>query len=393
MHLNDLFTISIALSVAVGCAGEDVGTEAQASSELRRCDLANTLQVDVDTNHRDGVVGVLAQIRDDHSVIRARAGESKLGSGVPVPFNASFRMGSNTKTFVAIVVLQLAAEERLSLDDTVERWLPGLVSGNGNDGSAITIRQLLQHTSGLPNYTADLFASFTADDYYRTRFEHDSPEQLVALALSHPPNFAPGTGWSYSNTNYILAGMIIRKVTGRDWPSEVRARITTPLHLTATFEPGDWPDLPNPHSHGYNLFEAGAPLVDVTRYNHTWGGAAGSLITTPDDLTRFWLALQRGELLPPAQMAEMQTTVPATGLDAIIPGVSYGLGILRVPTSCGGAYWAHFGDTFGLTTRNAVNLAGTRAVVVSNNTSFDVDPAETVIGDDLKLLDDVMCAP
>jgi D-alanyl-D-alanine carboxypeptidase len=196
-----------------------------------------------------------------------------------------------------------------------------------------------------------------------------------------------------SNTNYILAGLIIEAATGDDWASEVRSRIVEPLALSGTFEPGDDPELPEPHARGYHLFAEGEPLVDVTSYNHSWGGAAGSLVSNLDDLTHFWRALLSGELLGSAELSEMQTTVAAVGLQDILPGAQYGLGIFRIPTSCGGAYWSHFRDTFGFTTRNAVNAEGTRAVVLSNSTSFDVDPILEIIREDLQLLDNVMCAP
>jgi len=393
MHLHKLLTLQVAAFLIAGCSEDDPAADSAAGYSLQRSELATTLQANVDEHQRHGVVGVVAQVNDEDGVINARAGESSLGSGAPIEFDTHFRMGSNTKTFVAVVLLQLAEEGTLSLDDTVEKWLPGVVSGNGNDGSLVTIRQLLQHTSGIHNYTADLFTGFTADDFNRVRYESVTPEDLVTIALAHPPDFEPGTSWNYSNTNYILSGMIIEKATGRDWASEVQARIITPLDLTDTFEPGEDPDLPSPHAQGYHLFAENEPLVDVTSYNHTWGGAAGSLITTLDDLTRFWRALQSGELLAPAQLAEMQTTVAAVGLDEVIPGIHYGLGVMTVPTSCGGAYWAHFGDTNGFTTRNAVNVEGTRSVVLANHTSFDVGPVLQVISDDLKLLDDVMCAP
>ncbi len=351
------------------------------------------LQANVDLHHQHGVIGVVAQISDGEDTFRARAGESTLDGGAPPEFDTHFRMGSNTKTFVAVVVLQLTEEGVLSLDDSVEKWLPGVVAGNGNDGSQITIRQLLQHTSGLHNYTADLFTTFGAEDYERARLEEVLAEDLVALALATPPDFEPGSDWNYSNTNYLLAGMIVEEATGRDWSREVRARILEPLELTETFDPDADPDLPEPHARGYHLFAEGEPLVDVTSFNHTWADAAGSLVSTLGDLTRFWRALQNGELLAPAQLAEMQTTVPATVLDEVIPGARYGLGVMSIPTSCGGAYWSHFGDTLGFSTRNAVNMEGTRSVVLSNNTSFDVEPVLQVIRDDLKLLDDAMCAP
>jgi D-alanyl-D-alanine carboxypeptidase len=393
MQLQKVVTHLLAASIMAGCSADDPAGDSSASSPLQPGELAAMLQADVDEHQRHGVVGAVVQVNVDDEVVRARAGESSLGSGTPVAFDTRFRMGSNTKTFVAVVVLQLVEEATLSLDDTVEKWLPGVVSGNGNDGSKITIRQLLQHTSGLHNYTADLFTGFTADDFNRVRYDSVSPEELLAIAFGHPPDFEPGTSWNYSNTNYILAGMIIEKATGRDWASEVQARIIAPLGLTGTFEPGEDPDLPSPHSQGYHLFVENEPLVDVTSYNHTWGGAAGSLVSTLDDLARFWRALQSGELLALPQLEEMQTTVAATGLEEVIPGVRYGLGVMLVPTRCGGAYWAHFGDTTGFTTRNAVNLEGTRSVILSNNTSFDVGPALQVISDDLKLLDDAMCAP
>jgi len=357
--------------------------------------LRTALQGGLDKLHADGVVGDVGRVIDGCASIAASSGVARLGGKQPVALNSQFRMGSNTKTFVAVVMLQLVDEGRVRLDDPIDRWLPGVVAGNGNDGTKITIRNLLQHTSGLYNYTGDLFAVFGIEDYYATRFHHYEPEQLVAIAVSHPPNFAPGTAWSYSNTNYIVAGMIIKKVTRHDWSSEVRARILAPLHLDHTFDPGDAPDLPAPHAEGYSALEAGKPLVDVTLSNLTAAGAAGSLITTTEDLTRFWRALQAGELLSPARMADMHTTVPATELEGVIPGARDGLGIFWTPTRCGG-YWTHLGDTFGFSTRSGVSEDGSRAVVVSQSTTIDNGEdfavAKQLLDDDLATIENVMCA-
>jgi D-alanyl-D-alanine carboxypeptidase len=350
------------------------------------------LQDHLDTLHAAGITGVLGELHLGSRRFAARSGTARLEDTRPVPWNARFRMGSNTKTFVAVVVLQLAGEGRLSLDDTVEQWLPGVVSGHGNDGSQISIRQLLQHTSGLYNYTDDLLAGYTAEDYRARRFQHFEPAELVAMGLAHPPIFAPGTNWSYSNTNYILAGMIIQKVTGRDWRREVRTRIIEPLRLRDTFEPGDQADVSGPHAHSYERFAEGEPLVDVTLQNHTWADAAGSLITTTGDLGRFWQALQRGKLLPPAQLAEMQTTVLAGPFQDFWPGARYGLGIMQAPTSCGVPYWSHFGDTLGFATRNAITDDGDRFVAVSLTTQLGGEAGLATLLEGLQLLDDAICA-
>jgi D-alanyl-D-alanine carboxypeptidase len=330
------------------------------------------LQRDVDAIRDAGVIGVLAEARTPRGRVVARSGVGDLRTGRPVPYGAYFRMGSNGKTFVATVVLQLVAEGRLSLDDTVERWLPGVVTGNGNDGSKITVRRLLQHTSGLANYTDFLPGLEPSPEAYRAhRFDRYRPEQLVAIAMEHPPGWVPGPGdtrWSYSNTNYILAGMIIERVTGNDWPSEVRDRILRPLGLRHTFEPGQSAFLPRPHARGYEQYTADGPPVDTTVLNHSWGGAAGSLVTTTADLTRFWQALLGGRLLRPAQLAQMRTTVDAPAFHPVWPGARYGLGIIEIPVTCGRSktsYWGHGGDTLGYSTRNGFSSDGRRGVVLS----------------------------
>jgi D-alanyl-D-alanine carboxypeptidase len=403
MFLGALGSTLLALA---GCAADDPQDVPTSSSgdalaasapAARRNQLQHRLQADLDILRDDGVVGAVGKVIDGRDRIEARTGVARLGGSKPVSFDSQFRMGSNTKTFVAVVILQLVDEGKLQLTDTVDHWLPGVVSGHGNDGTQITIRNLLQHTSGLHNYTQELLQDYTAQTYYATRFRHYDPEQLVAIAVAHEPNFAPGAGWSYSNTNYILAGMIIKQVTGHDWGTEVHARILAPLQLTHTFEPGDQPGLPAPHAEGYSTLAWGDPLVDVTVANYTWGGAAGSLITTTDDLTRFWRALQQGKLLSPARMAEMHDTVPAPELAGAIPGIRDGLGIFWTPTRCGG-YWNHLGDVLGFSTRNGVSEDGNRVVVMSRSTTIDTedpaaqDAALTLINDDIQLLADVMCA-
>ncbi|GAA1705954.1 serine hydrolase domain-containing protein [Streptomyces yatensis] len=340
--------------------------------ELRR-EVARTLE-------DAGFIGLTVEVRDGHRRIHARAGEAKLNTGRPMPYGAHYRAASVTKSFVATVVLQLVAEGRLSLSDPVEKWLPGVVSGNGNDGRRITVRNLLQHTSGIHNYAYSDDTGDSAADFDRTRFDHVSPEQVVAGAMKHRPDFPPAPAddpkpdWNYSNPGYVLAGMIIQKVTGRAWPEEVRERIIRPLGLTGTYEPGDDPRLKAPYAHTYQRFPGSGSWTDTTLRNVSWGGAAGALISTDRDLDRFFSALLGGRLLPPAQLAEMRRTVPVgPDFEVAFPHAQYGLGMMRQPLSCGGYRWGHGGDLEGATVRTGFTEGGRRSVTISSSGKTDDD--------------------
>ena len=337
-----------------------------------------TLQRHADALLDQGAPGVLVEVDTPRGDVRVRSGYGNVDRRTPVPWHAKFRIGSNTKPFVAATVLQLVEEGRLSLEDTVERWLPGVVAGNGNDGTKITVRQLLQHTSGLYNYVGKMPELFLEEEFPDVRFRTHRPEQLVALALREKPDFQPEEQWNYSNTGYILAGMIIERVTGNTWQHEVRTRIVEPLGLRDTHLPGTSPFLPKPHATAYERFpEKGLEAdpndprygraLDVTHLNPSWGGAAGDMISTTEDGNRFLKALVGGEVLRPAQLAEMMTTVASPRLDAAWPGARYGLGIMWLPSSCGG-YWSHGGDIIGFKTRNGVTPDAKRSVMVSINT-------------------------
>ncbi|WJD96399.1 serine hydrolase domain-containing protein [Streptomyces antimycoticus] len=352
--------------------GSDSPDHRLTEDELRR-EVARTLE-------DAGFIGLTVEVRDGHRRIHARAGEAELNTGRPVPFGAHYRAASVTKSFVATVVLQLVAEGRLSLSDPVDKWLPGVVSGNGNDGRRITVRNLLQHTSGIHNYDYSDDTGDSAADFDRTRFDHVSPEQVVAGAMKHRPDFPPAPAddpepdWNYSNPGYVLAGMIIQKVTGRAWPEEVRDRIVRPLGLTGTYEPGDDPRLKAPYAHTYQRFPGSGTWTDTTLRNVSWGGAAGSLISTDRDLDRFFTALLGGRLLPPAQLAEMRRTVPVgPNFEVAFPHAQYGLGMMRQPLSCGGYRWGHGGDLEGATVRTGFTEGGRRSVTISSSGKTDDD--------------------
>ncbi|MCQ6246511.1 serine hydrolase domain-containing protein [Streptomyces malaysiensis] len=319
---------------------------------------ADPLQRQVDAIHDTGAVGVLAETTSPDTYDSARAGTAERGTRRPMPQGGRFRIGSATKTFTATVVLQLVGEGRMSLEDTVERWLPGVVRGNGNDGSRVTVRQLLQHTSGIPDVLPEIPALNSADGYRAERFRTYTPEELAGLAMRHHPHFSPGAGWSYSNTNYVLAAMIIHEVTGRSWAQEVNDRIIRPLGLRGTSTPGAFPSIPGPHARGYAAFGTNTS-IDVTALNPSMAVGSGSIISTTHDLNRFYTALLGGRLLAPAQLDEMTTTKPAPEL-----GVRYGLGLGEIPLSCGGSYFGHPGELLGYHTWGGVTRDGTRTAVV-----------------------------
>ena len=294
----------------------------------------------------------LAWVGRDGTGTSLVAGSARLDRRVPVPRDGRVRAGSNTKTFTAVVVLQLVAEGRVELDAPIERYLPGLVRGEGIDGNAITVRQLLQHTSGLPNYTEYL----GVENFEDVQHKFFQPHDLLAAALAHPAKFAPGTKWEYSNTNYLLAGLLIEHVTGRPVQEQITKRVIAKAGLRDTYwpQPGD-ESIQGPHPHGYALANStGTKVVDATEMDPSWGGAAGQLISTPSDLAKLSRALLGGELLPAAQLAEMRKTVDAP----LFPGWQYGLGLFRVPLSCGGAYWGHGGDIDGYETRGGATEDG-----------------------------------
>ncbi|WP_084337736.1 serine hydrolase domain-containing protein [Actinomadura oligospora] len=293
----------------------------------------------------------------------AASGMADLATGRPMATGERTRIGSITKSFTATVVLQLAAEHRLSLDDTVDRWLPGLVRTPRYDGRRVTIRSLLQHTSGLPDYTDGLSGDI--------RWRHFAPEELVALALRMDP---PEKPWSYASTNYVLAGMIVRKATGRSVEDETVRRVLRPLGMRDTYWPGDRTSIRGPHPRGYVRDENGR-WADHTDQNMTFGGAAGALVSTTRDLGRFYTALFGGRLLPPRQLAEMRSTVAADP-DRIWAGARYGLGLIKTPLTCGGSWTGHAGGVPGFGTVAGVGPGG-RAVAVSLNADPDSLQAQT----------------
>ncbi|MFF2146741.1 serine hydrolase domain-containing protein [Kitasatospora sp. NPDC058190] len=329
LALAALVAVTLSTTGAPGAwAARGPGDRAWARLQLR-------LQRDVDAIIAVGVTGVQARLVSSQGrSLTVTGGVADLTQRRPVAPDGYARIAGVTKAFVATAVLQLVGEHRLRLDDPIERWLPGVVSANGNDGRAITVRHLLQHTSGIhddyPDYTS-------ATDFYRHRYDTSTPEQTVARAMRHRPDFQPGTHWKYSNTGYVLLGMVIERVSGHPWHEEVRDRIARPLGLDHTFWPGTSPTLPQPHARTCQRFTAGEPLVDVTEQVGPGTNGEAGLVSTTADLDLFLRALLGGRLLAPAQLAQMKRTIPISeDFEELMPGARDGLGLFSRPLSCGG---------------------------------------------------------
>lgn len=347
------FGVQIATGVLVGTMALCVAPAASAASgETAWQGALHTLVTE------GGATAALAEIRQDgRPVWSGAAGVRELGGDAPVAEHGRFRIGSVTKSFVATTVLQLVGEGRVALTDTVEYHLPGLLPG----GDRVTVRQLLNHTSGIADFTAHPSLAFTDEDSVRRwvaegRWTSYEPRELAELAAAMPVRFQPGERWDYSNTNYVLAALIVERVTGHQWEEEVRSRIVRPLGLHHTTFPRTSSRIPGPHAHAY--FDLPEGPADVTEFNPSAVSAAGSGISTAADLNRFQAALFGGELLNPAEQAELLRT------ETVRPGVGYGLGVQRMDSPCG-PLWGHTGSTKGYQTALVGTADGRRQIAVS----------------------------
>jgi D-alanyl-D-alanine carboxypeptidase len=347
--------IALCLTLAVLVAAATV-VQASAAPDRGAAREAK-LQLVLDQLVAAGAPGVIALVRDGDRTIRLTSGYADLKTKRPMRADDRFRVGSATKAFVATVVLQLVGERKLTLGDTVERWLPGVVP----NGAQISIRQLLNHTSGLFDYAEDERVLGPKLSRIPTRVW--TPRELVAIATSHPPLFAPGARWAYSNTNYFLLGLIVERVTREPLAIELRRRIFAPLHLRRTsFDTK--PRIAGRYAHGYESV-AGSGLRDIGSISPSIYWAAGAVVSTADDLARFFRELLRGRLLRPELLRAMRTTV------AVTPDQQYGLGLYRTRAPCGGGspFWGHGGGAPGYATEALMRQDGRREFVLLVNTS------------------------
>ncbi|WP_130178494.1 serine hydrolase [Cryobacterium sp. SO1] len=325
-----------------------------------RAALAHTMAVDA------WPAGLVALRHTNEEVSTYASGVREFGSPEKVGADSQIRIGSNTKTFTSAVVLQLVGEGAISLDDAVETYLPGVVQHPQVTGEDITIRQLLQHTSGLPDMDGDIGAHLL-----EWQHRYISPRASLDLALAHPVSNVPGEAFEYSNSNYIVAGLIIEAVAGRPLAEVIDERIITPLGLEDTYFPDQGEEIiRGDHPHSY--IPLGDSPVDYTDFDPSWGYAAGAMVSTTEDLTAFYSALATGDVVADAQLAEMRQTIPA---ESLWEGAAYGLGLISFELSCGVTAWGHGGDVPGTASRVAATEDGRAAAiaVTQNPTSVEAD--------------------
>ncbi|MEV0760040.1 serine hydrolase domain-containing protein [Nocardia sp. NPDC050435] len=290
------------------------------------------LQQTIDEIVGTGFVGISLRVHDEQGEWVGRAGRGELAADALPPLDGHVRIGSNTKTFIATVALQLVGEGKIELDTAVAKYLPEF-----DLDPRITVRMLLQHTSGIFNFTGEYYEDgstapgivWSGQDWVQDRFRTYPPEELVRVALANPARFEPGTDWSYSNTNFVLAKLVIERATGSTLAAEMQRLILGPLELTGTVVPETSTEIPEPHAHAYYRFTdaAGAEqIVDVTSQNPSWISGGGDMISTTRDLHTFITALLSGRLLPEALLAEMLTPEAKVG---------YGLGVFIQETGSG----------------------------------------------------------
>jgi D-alanyl-D-alanine carboxypeptidase len=348
-----------------------------------------------------GAPGVVVRVNDGRKTVSLARQAAWTKPDHTLTTNDQFRMGSNTKTMVAVVALQLVAEHKLSLTDPVEKWLPGQVP----NGRGITLRMMMNHTSGLFDYIGDptaLAKVIGADPSPVT------PEQLLAIAAKHPALFKPGAEYSYSNTNYTALGLVLEKASGHALESLLRHRIIEPLGLHDTYlatsgASRDGEKLADAYepdaAHVAPLLPPGVPKGTafagpargdhtlVTSLNPQWAWAAGALVSTQADEQKFLRALASGKLLPAAQLAEMKTTVVEKPGDA--NSARYGLAYEKYLSPCG-PVWGHTGGIPGYSTVNYTDDTGKRAVSVASTTLFGLHE-KTLGAADQKVVDAAIC--
>lgn len=351
------FTLPATILVCLATAAL-VAASALARPAAETDSNASRLQKDLDALVAAGAPGAILFVRNGERTTILTAGLGDIARKTPMRADNHFKIASVTKPFTATVVLQLVGEGKLRLEDKIDRQVPGLVP----NGSGISVRQLLNHTSGLHDFETN---PRYLKPYLNGDFAHYwSPRQLVQMGVAQKPLFTPGTDYSYSNTNYVVAQLIVERITGKPLGVELKRRIFQPLRLHDTSYPTRRPGLPSPYAHGYMLLGK-PPLTDVTGLSPSLAPGNGGIVSTVRDVADFYRALLAGRLLAPAQMRAMKTTVSERTGKLVSSGPGQGLGIGRAGTQCVG--WGHSGELPGYDVQTVFTEDGRRQVVLMIN--------------------------
>ncbi|MFK0237627.1 serine hydrolase domain-containing protein [Streptomyces vinaceus] len=344
---------AVALLLAALCAGTGSASASVRAdfdpATVRRLDAAITKVME-----QTGMPGLnIGLWIPGRGVYEKSFGVADRQTGTPMKSDLYTRIGSVTKTFTVTGVLQLVDQGKVGLDDPISRYVSGVPGGD-----AITVRQLADMRSGLFDYTKDeqWLAGLRADPHRAY-----TPRRLVDIGFGHPANFEPGAKWEYSNTNTVLLGMLVEKVSGQGLADYLREHVFAPLKLNDTSLP-DAGAMPDPHAHGYTDFTPKGTVADATNWNPSWAWAAGGVVSDLDDLHAWAPALADGRLLTPKTQAERLRTLPV----GVVPGASYGLGILDF-----NGWLGHNGELPGYETIAAQLPAEKATLVVLVNSDID----------------------
>jgi D-alanyl-D-alanine carboxypeptidase len=328
-------------------------------------DLVLDLQPALDELHRAGMPGVCADARAGDQVWRGAAGLADVDTGRPMTADLRQRIGSVTKTFTAAAVLRQVEGGTVGLDDPIGRYLPELVPGER--GAAITVRMLINHTSGIPDYLPWAFPSMQTTSpasLDENRFRQFHPAELIGMGLAAPAGTPGATPGIYSNSGYLLLGELLTRLTGAS-PAECIADVAARAGLERTWLP-DGPSIEGPHP---SMYEAFFGLLDPPRdysvYDASWVGTGAGMVSTVEDLSRFYAALLDGAVVERSTLEAMQRTVPVIALDG--SQIEYGLGLHRHVIPGCGTFWGHDGTVWGALAMSWISEDGRRQLSVALN--------------------------
>lgn len=352
-----------------GAAAAPPSATATASAASTAAPLdRKALLASLEAFHQAGMYGAYSSVRDGSERWRGAVGVADIDTGRPMRPDYEHRIGSITKTFTSVAVLQQVAEGRIGLDAPIGDYLPNLVPGER--GRKVTVRMLLNHTSGIADYILPAFPGLVTDPGQALdegRFRELVPEELVRLGLAAEPPAPRGTH-AYANTNYLIAGLLLEKVTGQDPEAYITENVIRRAGLRHTYFPRS-ARIPGPHARMYESFYGTIdPARDYSVYDMSWAGTAGAMVSTTDDLNDFYRRLLGGKLLGAAELREMKTTVPAY---EPAPGqevaMRYGLGLYTLKMPGGDWYWGHDGGVFGAGTWALSTEDGRRQAAIGYN--------------------------